>query len=111
MLPEIEELVVNSRDRTRADAVHPPDRGPSDVIVEQPACLVEVPGSSFPVFDKTLPTIVAFPDSTLWRTSKVLAHVLTDNETTVTRDHAAKITVRNKQIVADSRLRTPPVVR
>ena len=52
-----------------------------------------------PVWDKTLPTIVACLDATLRRIGGVPAYALTDNERTVTTDHVAGIAVRNAEIV------------
>lgn len=52
-----------------------------------------------PVFDKTLPTIVACLDATLRRIGGVPAYALTDNEKTVTATHIANIAVRNPDIV------------
>jgi hypothetical protein len=56
-----------------------------------------------PVFDKTLPTIVACLDSTLRRLGGVPAYALTDNEKTVTVEHVADVAVRNPEIVAVAR--------
>jgi transposase len=56
-----------------------------------------------PVFDKTLPTIVACLDATLRRLGGVPAYALTDNEKTVTVEHVADIPVRNPEIVAVAR--------
>ncbi|MDV7246361.1 MULTISPECIES: IS21 family transposase [Rhodococcus] len=52
-----------------------------------------------PVWDKTLPTIVACLDTTLRRIGGVPAYALTDNEKTVTTSHIAGIAVRNTEIV------------
>ncbi|RGA04260.1 IS21 family transposase [Microbispora triticiradicis] len=52
-----------------------------------------------PVWDKTLPTIVACLDTTLRRIGGVPAYALTDNEKTVTAEHVAGIAVRNAEIV------------
>lgn len=52
-----------------------------------------------PVFDKTLPTVVACLDATLRRVGGVPAYALTDNEKTVTEAHIAGIAVRNPEIV------------
>ncbi len=52
-----------------------------------------------PVFDKTLPTIVACLDATLRRIGGVPTYALTDNEKTVTTEHIANIAVRNPEIV------------
>jgi transposase len=52
-----------------------------------------------PVWDKTLPTIVACLDATLRRIGGVPTYALTDNEKTVTVEHVAKLPVRNPQIV------------
>ncbi|WP_030619031.1 IS21 family transposase [Streptomyces fulvoviolaceus] len=52
-----------------------------------------------PVFDKTLPTIVACLDATLRRIGGVPTYALTDNEKTVTTQHIANIAVRNPEIV------------
>ncbi|MEV3898609.1 IS21 family transposase [Streptomyces anulatus] len=52
-----------------------------------------------PVFDKTLPTIVACLDATLRRIGGVPTYALTDNEKTVTATHIANIAVRNPDIV------------
>jgi transposase len=56
-----------------------------------------------PVFDKTLPTIVACLDATLRRLGGVPAYALTDNEKTVTTEHVANIAVRNPEIVEVAR--------
>jgi transposase len=56
-----------------------------------------------PVWDKTLPTIVACLDATLRRIGGVPAYALTDNERTVTTDHVARIPVRNPEIVEVAR--------
>jgi transposase len=56
-----------------------------------------------PVFDKTLPTVVACLDATLRRLGGVPAYVLTDNEKTITVEHVADIAVRNPEIVAVAR--------
>ena len=56
-----------------------------------------------PVWDKTLPTIVACLDGTLRRIGGVPAYALTDNERTVTTDHVARIPVRNPEIVEVAR--------
>lgn len=52
-----------------------------------------------PIWDKTLPTVVACMDATLRRMGGVPAFALTDNERTVTSDHIARVAVRNPQIV------------
>ena len=52
-----------------------------------------------PVWDKTLPTIVACLDTTLRRIGGVPTYALTDNEKTVSVDHVARIAVRNPEIV------------
>jgi transposase len=52
-----------------------------------------------PIWDKTLPTVVACMDATLRRLGGVPAYALTDNERTVTADHVARVAVRNPQIV------------
>jgi hypothetical protein len=56
-----------------------------------------------PVFDKTLPTIVACLDTTLRRIGGVPTYALTDNEKTVTSGHVANIAVRNPEIVEVAR--------
>jgi transposase len=56
-----------------------------------------------PVFDKTLPTIVACLDATLRRLGGVPAYVLTDNEKTISVEHVADIAVRNPEIVQVAR--------
>ncbi len=56
-----------------------------------------------PVFDKTLPTIVACLDATLRRLGGVPGYVLTDNEKTMTIEHVADIAVRNPEIVQVAR--------
>lgn len=56
-----------------------------------------------PVFDKTLPTVVACLDATLRRLGGVPAYALTDNEKTITVEHVADIAVRNPEIVAVAR--------
>jgi transposase len=52
-----------------------------------------------PVWDKTLPTVVACLDATLRRIGGVPTYALTDNEKTVTVEHVASIPVRNPEIV------------
>ena len=52
-----------------------------------------------PVWDKTLPTVVACLDATLRRIGGVPTYALTDNEKTVSVDHVAGIAVRNPEIV------------
>ncbi|WP_290427274.1 IS21 family transposase [Sinomonas terrae] len=52
-----------------------------------------------PIWDKSLPTVVACMDATLRRMGGVPAFALTDNERTVTADHIARVAVRNPQIV------------
>lgn len=149
-LPKIEELVVRSGGRIRADVVHERiaamgfaggERTTRRVVAEAKAQYrlgrhrvyrpwVTEPGlwlqwdwgdgpligtrkailwcawlawSRFrvviPVWDKTLPTIVACLDATLRRMGGVPAYALTDNERTVTIDHVAQIAVRNPEIV------------
>ncbi len=56
-----------------------------------------------PVWDKTLPTVVACMDTTLRRLGGVPTYALTDNEKTVSTDHIAGIAVRNPDIVAAGR--------
>lgn len=56
-----------------------------------------------PVWDKTLPTVVACMDTTLRRLGGVPTYALTDNEKTVSTDHIAGIVVRNPDIVAAGR--------
>lgn len=56
-----------------------------------------------PVWDKTLPTVVACMDTTLRRIGGVPTYALTDNEKTVSTDHIAGIAVRNPDIVAAGR--------
>ena len=56
-----------------------------------------------PIFDKTLPTIVACLDATLRRLGGVPAYVLTDNEKTITVEHVADVAVRNPEIVQVAR--------
>ncbi|MGW3351743.1 IS21 family transposase [Nonomuraea rubra] len=149
-LPKIEELVVRSRGKIRADVVHQRiaamgftggERTTRRTVAEAKAQYrlgrhriyrpwVTEPGlwlqwdwgsgpviggrqstlwcawlawSRFrvviPVWDKTLPTIVACLDATLRRIGGVPAYALTDNEKTVTTEHIAGIAVRNADIV------------
>ncbi|GGO60619.1 hypothetical protein GCM10012289_00910 [Nonomuraea cavernae] len=149
-LPKIEELVVRSRGKVRADVVHKRisamgfaggERTTRRTVAEAKAQYrlgrhrvyrpwVTEPGlwlqwdwgtgpvikgrqvtlwcawlawSRFrvviPVWDKTLPTIVACLDATLRKIGGVPAYALTDNEKTVTTDHVAGIAVRNAEIV------------
>ncbi|MFI1585556.1 IS21 family transposase [Embleya sp. NPDC020630] len=149
-LGKIEELVVNSRGRIRADVVHRRitamgftggERTTRRAVAEAKAALragqrrvyrpwIVEPGlwmqwdwgegpriggrrtslwcvwlswSRFrvviPVFDKTLPTIVACLDATLRRIGGVPTYGLTDNEKTVTATHIANIAIRNPEIV------------
>jgi transposase len=153
-LPKIEELVVRSNGRIRADVVHKRivamgftggERTTRRTVAEAKAQLkagqrriyrpwITEPGlwlqwdwghgpvvggrqttlwcawlawSRFrvviPVWDKTLPTVVACLDATLRRIGGVPAYALTDNEKTVTSDHIAGIAVRNPEIVEVAR--------
>lgn len=56
-----------------------------------------------PVYDKTLPSVVACLDATLRRIGGVPTYALTDNEKTVTDAHVAGIAVRNPEIVEVAR--------
>ncbi|MBO2448653.1 IS21 family transposase [Actinomadura barringtoniae] len=153
-LPKIEELVVRSNGKIRADVVHKRivamgftggERTTRRTVAEAKAQLragqrrvyrpwVTEPGlwlqwdwgtgpviggrqttlwcawlawSRFrvviPVWDKTLPTVVACLDATLRRIGGVPAYALTDNEKTVSVDHIAGIAVRNPEIVEVAR--------
>jgi len=62
-----------------------------------------------PVWDRTLPTLIACLDATLRRIGGVQAYALTDNEKTVTVEHVAGVPVRHPEIViAPTRGRNPP---
>jgi transposase len=56
-----------------------------------------------PVWDRTLPTLIACLDATLRRIGGVPAYALTDNEKTVTVEHVAGVPVRHPEIVAAGR--------
>lgn len=56
-----------------------------------------------PVWDRTLPTLIACLDATLRRIGGVPVYALTDNEKTVTVDHVAGVPVRHPEIVAVGR--------
>ena len=53
-----------------------------------------------PVWDRTLPTLIACLDATLRIIGGVPVYALTDNEKTVTVDHVAGVLVRHPEIVA-----------
>jgi hypothetical protein len=53
-----------------------------------------------PIWDKTLPTVIACIDTTLRRFGGVPTYSLTDNEKTVTTDIVARIPIRHPEIVA-----------
>ena len=56
-----------------------------------------------PVWDRTLPTLIACLDATLRIIGGVPVYALTDNEKTVTVDHVAGVPVRHPEIVAVGR--------
>jgi transposase len=56
-----------------------------------------------PVWDRTLPTLIACLDAALRRIGGVPAYALTDNEKTVTVEHVAGVPVRHPEIVAVGR--------
>jgi len=56
-----------------------------------------------PVWDRTLPTLIACLDATLRRAGGVPVYALTDNEKTVTVEHVAGVPVRHPEIVAVGR--------
>jgi hypothetical protein len=56
-----------------------------------------------PVWDRTLPTLIACLDATLRRIGGAPAYALTDNEKTVTVEHVAGVPVRHPEIVAVGR--------
>ena len=56
-----------------------------------------------PVWDRTLPTLIACLDATLRRIGGVPVYALTDNEKTVTVEHVAGVPVRHPEIVAVGR--------
>lgn len=56
-----------------------------------------------PVWDQTLPTLIACLDATLRRIGGVPTYVLTDNAKTVSVDHVAGVAVRHPQIVEAAR--------
>ncbi len=56
-----------------------------------------------PVWDQSLPTLIACLDATLRRIGGVPTYVLTDNARTVSIDHVAGVAVRHPQIVAAGR--------
>jgi len=56
-----------------------------------------------PVWDQSLPTLIACLDATLRRIGGAPTYVLTDNAKTVSIDHVAGVAVRHPQIVAAGR--------
>jgi len=56
-----------------------------------------------PVWDRTLPTLIACLDATLRRIGGAPVYALTDNEKTVTVEHVAGVPVRHPEIVAVGR--------
>jgi transposase len=56
-----------------------------------------------PVWDQTLPTLIACLDDTLRRLGGVPTYLLTDNAKTVSVDHVAGVAVRHPQIVEAAR--------
>ena len=56
-----------------------------------------------PVWDRTLPTLIACLDAMLRRIGGVPVYALTDNEKTVTVEHVAGVPVRHPEIVAVGR--------
>jgi len=56
-----------------------------------------------PVWDRTLPTLIACLDAALRRIGGVPVYALTDNEKTVTTDRVAGVPVRHPEIVAVGR--------
>ena len=56
-----------------------------------------------PVWDRTLPTLIACLDVMLRRIGGVQVYALTDNEKTVTVEHVAGVPVRHPEIVAVGR--------
>jgi hypothetical protein len=56
-----------------------------------------------PVWDRTLPTLIACLDATLRRIGGVPVYALTDNEKTVTVEHVAGVAIRHPEIVAAGR--------
>ncbi|HIW45345.1 MAG TPA: DDE-type integrase/transposase/recombinase [Candidatus Yaniella excrementigallinarum] len=56
-----------------------------------------------PVWDQTLPTLIACLDQALRRIDGVPTYILTDNAKTVSIDHVAGVAVRHPQIVAAGR--------
>src|SRR6266536_2150059 len=56
-----------------------------------------------PVWDRTLPTLIACLDATLRQIGGVPVYALTDNEKTVTVEHVAGVPVRHPEIVAVGR--------
>jgi len=56
-----------------------------------------------PVWDRTLPTLIACLDAALRRAGGVPVYALTDNEKTVTVEHVAGVPVRHPEIVAVGR--------
>ena len=56
-----------------------------------------------PVWDRTLPTLIACLDATLRRVGGAPVYALTDNEKTVTVEHVAGVPVRHPEIVAVGR--------
>jgi hypothetical protein len=56
-----------------------------------------------PVWDRTLPTVLACLDQTFRRLGGVPTYALTDNEKTITVEHVAGVAVRHPLVVAASR--------
>lgn len=57
----------------------------------------------FPVWDRTMPTVVGCLDAALRKFGGVPTYALTDNEKTVTVAHVAGLPVRNAQMIAAAR--------
>jgi transposase len=85
----------------------PPVPGPSGAARETLLFCAWLAWSRFrvvlPVWDRTLPTLIACLDVTLRRIGGVPSYALTGNEKTVTVEHVAGVPVRHPEIVAVGR--------
>jgi transposase len=57
----------------------------------------------YPIWDRTLPTVIGCLDAAFRKFGGVPTYALTDNEKTVTTSHVAGLPVRNQQMVAAAR--------
>jgi transposase len=85
----------------------PPVPGPDGTLRETLLFCAWLAWSRFrvvlPVWDRTLPTLIACLDAALRRVGGAPVYALTDNEKTVTVEHVAGVPVRHPEIVAAGR--------